>query len=59
MEPEDAAEIILDGVRRNSLYIVTHPEALPMVDARHEAINAAFATASRRGSIAQASPPLT
>ncbi|HLZ82712.1 MAG TPA: hypothetical protein VKQ54_04035, partial [Caulobacteraceae bacterium] len=36
------AERVLEGVRDNDLYIFTHPELRPMVEARFERILAAF-----------------
>lgn len=42
LEADEAARIILDAVRRGDLYIVTHPETLPLVEARHGRITRAF-----------------
>lgn len=42
LKAEDVAERVLDAVRRNRLYIVTHPEARPFVRRRFERIDAAF-----------------
>jgi NAD(P)-dependent dehydrogenase (short-subunit alcohol dehydrogenase family) len=39
---EPVAERVLEGVRDNDLYIFTHPELRPMVEARFERILAAF-----------------
>jgi len=38
MDAQEAAEIILDGVRANRFYILTHPEALPLVEARFRSV---------------------
>lgn len=38
MDPDEAARIVLDGVREKQFYILTHPEALPLVGARMQAI---------------------
>ncbi|MEU1163856.1 SDR family NAD(P)-dependent oxidoreductase [Streptomyces sp. NPDC005921] len=48
MEADDAARIVLDAVLRRDLYIVTHPETLRQVEARHERIAQAFAAAAAR-----------
>ena len=36
MPPERLAEIVLDGVRENRLYIFTHPEHIPQVEGRFQ-----------------------
>jgi NAD(P)-dependent dehydrogenase (short-subunit alcohol dehydrogenase family) len=48
LAPETVAEHILDAVRRNVLYVITHPDWKPLVDERHSAIAAAFAAAAAR-----------
>lgn len=48
LEADEAARIILDGVRRNDLYIITHPEEFPPTSARHEHITQAYTTAAAR-----------
>jgi NAD(P)-dependent dehydrogenase (short-subunit alcohol dehydrogenase family) len=44
MDTDDAARIVLDAVRRNEFYIVTHPQAFPLVEQRHERVRQAFST---------------
>ena len=34
MDPIEAAEYVLAGIRRNDLYILSHPEFKPMVEER-------------------------
>jgi NAD(P)-dependent dehydrogenase (short-subunit alcohol dehydrogenase family) len=45
LAPEVVAALVLDGIRRNQLYIHTHKEAEPLVRGRAERIGAAFAYA--------------
>jgi NAD(P)-dependent dehydrogenase (short-subunit alcohol dehydrogenase family) len=52
---EPVAERVLEGVRDNDLYIFTHPELRPMVEARFARILAAFDKSA--GSPALASLP--
>jgi hypothetical protein len=47
MSPAQAGEIVVRGIEANRLYILTHPEMWPVVQARHEAIAADFAAASK------------
>jgi NAD(P)-dependent dehydrogenase (short-subunit alcohol dehydrogenase family) len=47
MSPAEAGEIVARGIEANRLYILTHPEMWPVVEARHEAIKADFAAASK------------
>lgn len=42
LEPDDIGKRVIDGMATGELYIVTHPEAWPAVEARHQAIAAAF-----------------
>jgi NAD(P)-dependent dehydrogenase (short-subunit alcohol dehydrogenase family) len=42
MDPAECGERVLEGVRRNDLYILTHPEFRTGVDERFRAIAAAF-----------------
>ena len=44
LEPDDIGRITIEGMAAGDLYIVTHPEAWPMVERRHQAIADAFAT---------------
>ncbi|MEJ5977472.1 SDR family NAD(P)-dependent oxidoreductase [Novosphingobium sp. PS1R-30] len=46
MSPTEAGEIVARGIAANRLYILTHPEMWPMIEARHAAIAADFAAAS-------------
>jgi NAD(P)-dependent dehydrogenase (short-subunit alcohol dehydrogenase family) len=46
MSPERAGEIVVAGIQADRLYILTHPEMWPVVEARHNAIAADFAAAS-------------
>lgn len=39
---EEIGERVLEGVRRNDLYILTHPEIRPVLDARANALRAAL-----------------
>ncbi|MFE7277345.1 SDR family NAD(P)-dependent oxidoreductase [Streptomyces sp. NPDC057623] len=48
MEADVAAGIILDGVRRGDLYIVTHPELLAPISGRLDEIVKAFEAAAAR-----------
>lgn len=41
MDPLDAGRLVLEGIRHNDLYILTHPEFDWMIKERHEAIEAA------------------
>lgn len=43
LEPDDIGRRVIEGMAAGELYIVTHPEAWPVVDTRHQAIAAAFA----------------
>ena len=45
LETDSVAELVLDGIRHNRLYIHTHKEAEPLVARRAERIGAAFANA--------------
>lgn len=47
MEGDEAARIILGAVRRGDLYVITHPETSPRVEARRERIRDAFVAAAR------------
>jgi NAD(P)-dependent dehydrogenase (short-subunit alcohol dehydrogenase family) len=42
MEPLECGRLVLRGVRRNDLYILTHPEFKPGVELRNAALSAAF-----------------
>jgi NAD(P)-dependent dehydrogenase (short-subunit alcohol dehydrogenase family) len=41
MEPIEAGRLVLEGIRRNALYILTHSEFGHMIEERHKAIEAA------------------
>lgn len=43
MAPADVAAMVVEAVEANRPYIVTHPEALPALDQRYQALRAAFA----------------
>jgi NAD(P)-dependent dehydrogenase (short-subunit alcohol dehydrogenase family) len=45
MTPDEAGRIVVRGIEANQLYILTHPEMWPVVEARHDGIKAAFETA--------------
>jgi len=47
MSPAQAGEIVVRGIEANRLYILTHPEMWPVVEARHTAIETDFAAASK------------
>lgn len=47
LAPADVAARVLDAVRADRLYVVTHPEWKAQVDARHAAISEAFEAAAR------------
>ncbi|MBW8752923.1 MAG: SDR family oxidoreductase [Sphingomonadales bacterium] len=47
MSPAEAGEIVARGIAANRLYILTHPEMWSVVEARHEAIKADFAAATK------------
>jgi NAD(P)-dependent dehydrogenase (short-subunit alcohol dehydrogenase family) len=47
MSPEQAGRIIVRGIEADRLYILTHPEMWPVVEARHQAMKADFEAASR------------
>lgn len=42
MEPLDAGRQVLEGIRRNDLYILSHPEFAPMVRERADLLMASF-----------------
>jgi NAD(P)-dependent dehydrogenase (short-subunit alcohol dehydrogenase family) len=50
LAPEEVADRILEGVRENAFWIVTHPGYLEELRARHREIEAAFERAARRSS---------
>jgi NAD(P)-dependent dehydrogenase (short-subunit alcohol dehydrogenase family) len=45
MSPARAGQIVVAGIEADRLYILTHPEMWPVVEARHAAIAADFAAA--------------
>ena len=49
MDPRSVGEHVVRGVRANQLYIVTHPEYLPLVEARFAAIRRAFGPSAQPG----------
>jgi NAD(P)-dependent dehydrogenase (short-subunit alcohol dehydrogenase family) len=50
LEPHLVAQAILEGVRRNDAYVITHPEHRPRVERRFRELMAAFDRAEARGS---------
>ena len=44
MEPSEVGTLVLDAVRRNQLYVITHGEWRPMAESRHAAQLAAMPT---------------
>ena len=46
LDPDDAGEVVVRAVRRGDLYALTHPEMFGSVEARFEAIAAAFRAAA-------------
>jgi NAD(P)-dependent dehydrogenase (short-subunit alcohol dehydrogenase family) len=57
LPPEAVALRILQAVREDELYVITHPEWLPLVRERHAAIEAAFARAAARAERPRAPGP--
>jgi NAD(P)-dependent dehydrogenase (short-subunit alcohol dehydrogenase family) len=49
MAPRSVGEHVLRGVREGQLYIITHPEYLPLVEARIAAIRGAFGPSAEPG----------
>jgi NAD(P)-dependent dehydrogenase (short-subunit alcohol dehydrogenase family) len=47
MSPAEAGEIVARGIEADRFYILTHPEMWPVIEARHDAIAADFAAASK------------
>jgi NAD(P)-dependent dehydrogenase (short-subunit alcohol dehydrogenase family) len=45
MDPLEAGRLVLEGIRRNDLYILSHPEFAPPVRERNALIMASFSTA--------------
>ena len=48
IEPAQAARAVLDAVRRNEPYVITHPGSKPLVESRFAALTAAYDTARAR-----------
>ncbi|MFF4767332.1 SDR family NAD(P)-dependent oxidoreductase [Streptomyces sp. NPDC001255] len=48
LEADEVARLALEGVRERRLYLVTHPELLDSVRARHRAVESAFAKAATK-----------
>lgn len=44
MDPLEAGRLVLEGVRRNDLYILSHPEFAPMTRQRAELLQASYST---------------
>ena len=45
ISPEEAGEVVVRAIRNGDLYALTHPEWYPMVERRHQSIEAAFRNA--------------
>jgi NAD(P)-dependent dehydrogenase (short-subunit alcohol dehydrogenase family) len=43
MAPVEVAALVVEAVKENRPYVVTHPEALPAFEARYQSLRAAFA----------------
>ena len=46
--PDQAGALVLDGVRNNDAYIITHPGSHPAVAERHAQIEAAYVAQRQR-----------
>jgi NAD(P)-dependent dehydrogenase (short-subunit alcohol dehydrogenase family) len=59
MEPSEAGSLVLEAVRKNEPYVITHGEWRPMAEARHAALIAAMPTKLDPALVAmlQARPP--
>jgi NAD(P)-dependent dehydrogenase (short-subunit alcohol dehydrogenase family) len=44
MEPIEAGQLVVDAIRNNDLYAITHPELWPLVEPRLQGIEQAFTT---------------
>lgn len=42
LQPREVGDIVVNAIRRGDLYIITHPEMLPIVRKRHSEVEAAF-----------------
>ncbi|MET0280832.1 MAG: SDR family NAD(P)-dependent oxidoreductase [Steroidobacteraceae bacterium] len=42
MDPLEAGRLVLEGIRRNDLYILSHPEFAPMLQQRNQLLMASF-----------------
>lgn len=51
MQPEEAGRIVVRGIRRNDLYIITHPEMVTRVQSRQQRILEAFERATSDRSV--------
>jgi hypothetical protein len=45
MDPAEVGEITVAGIERDQAYIITHPGDWPAVEARYQALKAAFGSA--------------
>jgi len=59
MEPSEAGSLVLEAVRKNELYVITHGEWRPIAETRHAALIAAMPTKLDPALVAmlQARPP--
>jgi short-subunit dehydrogenase len=42
MDPDEVGDVVVEAIRENQLYAVTHPAMFPPVQERHDRITAAF-----------------
>ena len=49
MDPLEAGAYVVDGIRNNRLYILSHPEIAGVLEERHHGITAALSKATPRG----------
>jgi len=57
MEPEQVGDMVVDAIRHNRLYIITHGEWRDVVQGRHDRIMAAMPTSVNAELIASLRPP--
>lgn len=52
LEPEQVAQLVIEGIRSGRLYVITHPETLPVVAQRHLTVQQAIEDAAAADSVA-------
>jgi NAD(P)-dependent dehydrogenase (short-subunit alcohol dehydrogenase family) len=57
MDPLEAGAYVVDGIRHNRLYILSHPEIAGVLEERHNGIMAALSTATPEASRVEAEAP--